>query len=62
MSANNEESLSNHADPPAKPEEAEEFLMRNEEDLENAIPFQEDQKDLLFNLEENSHASNYSKL
>lgn len=60
-SANNEESLSNHADP-LKPEEPEEFLMRQEEDLENGIPFLAEQKDLFFSLEENSHASNYSKL
>ena len=61
-SADNEESLSNHADPPAKTEEPEEFLMRSEEDLENGIPFQAGQQELLFSLEENSHASNYSKL
>lgn len=60
-SANNEESLSNHADP-NKAEGPEEFLMRNEEDLENGIPFLAEQKELLFNLEENSHASNYGKL
>lgn len=36
--------------------------MRKEEDLENGIPFVAEQKDLFFSLEENSHASNYSKL
>jgi mannitol/fructose-specific phosphotransferase system IIA component (Ntr-type) len=34
-----------------------------EDALENGIPFgQQDQADMLFSLEENSHASNYSKL
>jgi hypothetical protein len=62
LSLNNEEAHSHQTDPPLKMEDPEEFLLL-EEELENPIPFpQESPSDLLFNLEENSHASNYSKL
>lgn len=46
-----------------KMEDPPSFFLKAEDDLENAIPFnQESSKDMLFDLEENSYASNYSKL
>ena len=46
-----------------KMEDPPSFFLKAEDDLDNAIPFnQESSKDMLFDLEENSYASNYSKL
>lgn len=62
MAANNEEALSDRPAEHFKLEEPEEFLLR-EEELEKAIPLDRQlQNEPLFDLEENSHASNYSKL
>ena len=50
-------------EPPMKLEEPEDFFLNNQECLENGIPLSpEVEKDILFNFNENSQISTYSKL